>query len=59
MVKYIDNMVKYIDKWLNMMVHAMHLNETIILNLSLIYEYGGIYERTDLCEKIGNLPKIT
>ena len=42
-----------------MMVHAMHLSETIILNLSLIYEYGGIYERADIWEKIGNLPKIT
>lgn len=32
----------------------MHLNETIILNLRLIYEYDGIYERADLWEKIGN-----
>lgn len=39
-----------------MMVHAKHLNESIILNL--VYEYGNMYKRVDIWVNIGNLAKI-
>lgn len=41
------------------MVHAKHLNESIILNLNLVYEYGDMYKRVDIWVNIGNLAKTT